>query len=271
MQHRSECALEPVLCPNAGCGARMARGFLADHALECDLQPTKCTVPGCAVCCTRAELAASPLGASHGAHVVTLETQLARAQQQLSDSEQRFKTLKAEAARDKASLTAELKRTQAALRLVPKGYVFRAAKKYEEDPSIVIAILRANQGDMDVHLAACELLHDEDVLMRYTMSDSARAELISLMLSAIRSLWHHDEIRVPTLKVLCTLTKDIHRKDVGTAIVDAAIKALQDQSQPEANVCKFGCLLLSQLTYRNSKRATHAGVNAAVPLVVRML
>jgi hypothetical protein len=215
-----------------GCAWRGCLGQLAAHRLTCALEPVRCAVPGCAFACTRAELDASPLGASHGAHVAVLSTRAERAEALLAAAAQREAALRAQLA-GAAGAEAQLADAHAALRLRPARITLNAAKK-QRNWRAIAAVMRAHVGDAAVQASACELLYGELDAGRVKAA-ADKAGIVALALDAMRRHRTKADVQAASLDVLCYLANYGRScAEIGLAGVDAALAALRRHATHES-------------------------------------
>jgi hypothetical protein len=291
----ASCALQQVPCPHAGCAARVPRGALAAHthacahrlvacahcaaaftpaalaahAGRCPREPVRCPVPGCAESCVRAELVASPLGATHGPHVVVLAAGLARAQAHAAALTAQL----AAAAAQTAAGAAREAAAYAALRRRPAAAALLAAAKHGNLVEFA-ALMRAYAGAADAHVCACDLLSSK-LLPKLPLADmraALDAGIVPLVLSALRAHPADADVQCSSLAVLGSLTKecDASRIAAGNAALEAAVAAMQHHAADD-NVLELGCILVCNLTDKHNVRAAHAGAHGAIELVVEAL
>jgi hypothetical protein len=251
----------PGLITCTHCAAQFTAAAQAAHAAQgCPEESVRCAVPGCAASCTRAELAASPLGASHGAHAVALATRAQRAEAQLADAAQR-----------EAALTAQLAGADAVLRQLGPTTALNAAKR-DGGVGALAAVMRVHAQHEKAYIDASTLLA-KLLVQPGSVQAAASAGVIPAAVSALQMHPAHAGVQETSLHVLCVLTEDSasdSRDAAGAAAVDAALAALRGHAA-HANVRELACLLLSNLTDASCARAEHAAAHGAVQLVMGVL
>ncbi len=282
--HRLTCPLEPAAC--AHCAAQFTVPTLAAHAAQgCPKEPVRCTVPGCTVSCTRAALAASTLGASHGPHVAALSAQLAGAEEDvqaglcllciLTDSSNNGRNRAGAAGVDAAvaALQHHTKyprvREHACLLLSNLTDESQARAKHagaKGAVQLVVAVLADGTMDAECHESACR------ALAHLSIDGAIASTAIAAVVSVLRL---HPAIKNVQRFGGWSLDKMLHSKAeqdhaAAAGALDACLAALRAY-QDDVNVQDTYCGVLMNLTHGHKGNACDAVGKAAIGLLLDAL